>query len=442
MTANTDNTVPTRPHNEPIAPTEPEPPLFPPVPKVAPSAGHWYSFPGQQPVAAPHPEPVSAGRLLRGPGRHDTARDRVIRRKVRRELGAPDDWAWVIIAAALLGTTVLMSMLVFFLLQTARGLGDGVAATAGPPLEPTSVLYGPGGILEGVVGSGSAGGLLGNGESMVIQPWDGKERFTVLVMGMDQRPGDFGSSIRTDTMILISLDPKSDRVGILSIPRDLFVEIPGYGLQRINTAFQAGQLEGESGGPRLAMQTVQYNFGIRVNEYVLVDFNAFVRIIDLVGGVHVNVPYDIYDPLYPDMNYGYDPFYIKAGWQKLDGQTALKYARSRHSSDDIDRSRRQQQVLYALRDQVLAANKIPELAPKAFELWAELSQGIKTGLSLDQILQLAWWVKDIRAENYTNAVVGWEYVIPWNYQGMDILIPDRAKLGPLMVEVFGPDYNQ
>lgn len=190
------------------------------------------------------------------------------------------------------------------------------------------------------------------------------------------------------------------------------------------------------------MQTVQYNFGIRVNEYLMVDFTTFIDVIDLIGGIHINVPYDIYDPQYPDMNYGYDPFSIQAGWQTLDGETALKYARSRHSTDDIDRNRRQQQVLYAIRDKVLTTNKIPELAPKAYALWAELNEGVDTGLSLDQILQLAWWVKDIPSSNYHNAVVGWEYVIPWNYQGMDILIPDRNKIGPLMVEVFGPNYNQ
>jgi len=198
----------------------------------------------KQPLAATQPENISLPRGLRGPHRHDSARDRVRRRKVRRELGAPDDWAWVIIAAAVLGTTVLMSMIVFFSLQAAQGLGSKTVVTAGPALEPTSVLYGPGGILEGVVGSSSAGRYARNGESMVIQPWDGQERFTVLVMGMDLRPGEFGASVRTDTMILISLDPTTDRVGILSIPRDLFVEIPGYGLQRINTAFQAGELEG------------------------------------------------------------------------------------------------------------------------------------------------------------------------------------------------------
>jgi LCP family protein required for cell wall assembly len=370
--------------------------------------------------------------------RRRTARDRVRRRKVRREIGAPDDWAWVIIAAALLGMTVVMSMTVFFLLQATRG-SHGTVATAGPPMEPTSVIYGPGGILE-TTGE-PVGGMLGNGESMIIRPWSGNERFTVLLMGMDKRPGEFGAAFRTDTMILISLDPKTNQVGMLSIPRDLFVDVPGYGLQSINTAYGTGELEGPGGGPLLAMRTVQYNFGIAVNEYIVVDFNTFIRVIDLIGGIHVEVLYDIYDPEYPDMNYGYDPFYITEGWHEMDGATALKYARSRHGSDDIDRGRRQQQVLYAIRDKVTAANMIPKLAAESFTLWAELKDGIQTGLSLDQILELAWWVNGIPSSSYKNGVVDWEYVRPIRYQSRDILIPERDKLPGLMVEIFGPDYN-
>ncbi|MBI5961603.1 MAG: LCP family protein [Chloroflexi bacterium] len=433
-----DNSNPTQHHNEPVIISQLEQPAYISPPPKPLGSDHWYSYPGQQPPnvsPASVASPIPAHELDRR-----TARDRVRRRKVRRELGAPDDWAWVIIAAALLGMTVIMSMTVFFLLRAAQG-PSGTVATSAPPIEPTSVIYGPGGILEGQGGE-AVGGMLGDGQSMIIQPWDGKERFTVLVMGMDTRPGEFGMGIRTDTIILISLDPTTKRVGMLSIPRDLYADVPGYGLQRINQAYGVGELEGPGGGPRLAMQTVQYNFGMRVNEYMVVDFNAFIKIIDLIGGINVNVPYEIYDPEYPDMNYGYDPFYIKAGWAELDGATALKYARSRHSSDDIDRGRRQQQVLYAIRDKVTAYDMIPKLAAESPQLWAELRDGVNTGLDLDQILQLAWWVKDIPTTNYTNAVLGWEYVIPMNYQGMDILLPNRDMIGPLMVEVFGSNYNQ
>jgi LCP family protein required for cell wall assembly len=332
-----------------------------------------------------------------------------------------------------------MSMTVFFLVQATRG-SEGTVATS-VPIEPTSVIYGPGGILEGT-GDAAAAGLLGNGESMIIHPWDGEERFTVLVMGMDKRPGEFGTSFRSDTMILVSLDPDTKQVGLLSIPRDLYVDVPGYGLQRVNAAYALGEYEGPGGGPRLAMQTVQYNLGIRVNEYVVVDFDAFIGVIDLIDGVDIEVPYDIYDSLYPDMNYGYDPFSISAGWHHMDGDTALKYARSRHSSDDIDRAHRQQQVIYAVRDKVIAFDMIPKLATQAPSLWAELNDGVDTGLSLDQMLELAWYIKDIPAENFSNGVLDWQYVTPVTWQGQAILVPNREKIGSLLVEVFGSDYNQ
>lgn len=432
----TENTIPTPPPTEPLRPGEPDGPVLPP--SSPPHVGHWYSFPGQQPYTSASQDSFVPSLPIRGRGRHKTARDRVRRRKIRRELGAPDDWAWVIIAAALLGMTVVMSMSVFFLLQATRG-SKSTVATSAPPIEPTSILYGPGGILQST--GESTAGMLGNGESMIIHPWDGQERFTVLILGMDQRPGEFGMSSRTDTMILISLDPETNRIGMLSFPRDLYVEIPGYRLERINAAYALGELEGPGGGSRLAMQTVQYNFGIPVNDYVLVDFNTFIKVIDLVGGIDIEVQSDIYDPEYPDMNYGYDPFYITAGWHHLDGATALKYARSRHTSDDIDRNRRQQQVLYAIRDRVTTMGQIPELALKAPVLWSEMSSGIQTGLSLEQILQLAWWVKDIPRENYTRGVVDWEYVEARNWEGKDILVPVRWKLPDLMVEIFGPTYN-
>src|SRR5690606_8026303 len=99
-------------------------------------------------------------------------------------------------------------------------------------------------------------------------------------------------------------------------------------------------------------------------------------------------------------------------------------------------------VIYAIRDRVLATNMIATLAPQAFTLWAEMKDGIHTGLSLEQMIQLAWYVKDIPVESFARGIVDWEHVIPMNWQGMDILVPNREKLGELMVTVFGSDYNQ
>ena len=156
-----------------------------------------------------------------------------------------------------------------------------------------------------------------------VNSWQGTEPVTVLLMGADTRPSERGNwRPRTDSLMLLMADPVNKRASILSIPRDLYVDIPGYGLYRINTAYFLGD------GP-LAVQTVEYNLGVRVNHYVMIEFDVFTTLVDEIGGIDVYVPRTIYDPDYPNMSYGYDPFYIEEGLQHLDGQTALKYVRTR-----------------------------------------------------------------------------------------------------------------
>jgi LCP family protein required for cell wall assembly len=235
---------------------------------------------------------------------------------------------------------------------------------------------------------------------------------------------------------------------MLSVPRDLFISIPpntvvgtGYGLQRINSAYAIGQLVKPGSGPELEMQTVQYNLGMRINAYVVVDFQAVVAIVDAVGGVDVDVPYAINDPAYPNMNYGYDPLYIPAGHIHMNGDLALKYARSRHQSDDLDRAKRQQQIIQAVRSKILSLNMVPRLLVQAPALWSALSADVHSDLTLDQWLQLALYAKDIPLGSIHQAVLNWQYVQSRVYQGMDILVPDRALIGPLLEQVFGANYN-
>lgn len=286
--------------------------------------------------------------------------------------------------------------------------------------------------------------ILSDGRSFVLTPWNGTSRFTVLVMGLDRRAGETGLAYRTDTMMLVSIDPTTNSLGVLSIPRDLYVEVPGYNqLQRVNTPMVLGELRQPDYGPQLAMQTVQYNLGIRVHDFIAVDFQAFIKFIDAIGGVEIDIPYSISDPLYPDMNYGYDPFYIRAGHQTLDGATALKYARTRHGDNDFQRAQRQQLVIYAVRDRLLDANRLPELVIQSPSLWAALQGGIYTGLTLDQVIQMGLFLKDVPAENIRTGVINEAYTVGYTTpQGAQVLVPDRARLGQLMVETFGPNYSQ
>lgn len=367
------------------------------------------------------------------PMRGGSARQRIDRRQRRRASGMPENWAWVVIASALLGVTVVGSMLLVFVIRYALRDGSDETLLADAPLiEPTSII------------SGEAGGALeGNSLEIQTKKWDGKERFTILVMGLDKRPNESGTAFRTDTMILISLDPKTNSIGILSIPRDLFVEVPYAGLQRVNAAYVIGELEEPGGGATLAKQTVQYNFGIRVNEYVTVEFQTVIALVNAVGGIEIEVPNAFTDYTYPTMDYGTEVFHVDAGWQKMDGETALKYARSRHSSDDIDRAKRQQQVIFALRDKVISLDMVDDLILQAPFLYNELRSGVNTGLTLDQIIELGLWAADVPRENIRTGVVSWEYLIGYETPGgANVLVPNRARIGELMVQVFGADYNQ
>ncbi len=367
--------------------------------------------------------------------RESAARTRRRQRRVKVRRGG--EWAWVVVAIALLGVIIVIGMSVSLMVAVSQAEQEVI---------PTAVAVLPTPVDARTNFSVAAGEqiILNDGRSFVLTPWNGVSRFTVLVMGLDRRPGETGLAYRTDTMMLVSVDPTNSAIGILSIPRDLYVEVPGYSqLQRVNTPMVLGELQQPDYGPQLAMQTVQYNLGIRVHDFVAVDFQAFIEFIDAIGGIELDVPYNVNDPLYPDMNYGYDPFYISAGRQTLDGQTALKYARTRHGDSDFLRAQRQQLVMYAVRDRLLNSESLPQLIVQSPGMWAALQDNIFTGLTLEQVIQLGLYVKDIPAENIRTGVINEAYAVNYTTpQGAQVLVPDRTRIGTLMVETFGESYSQ
>jgi LCP family protein required for cell wall assembly len=286
--------------------------------------------------------------------------------------------------------------------------------------------------------------MLDDGSSIVARPWDGNARFNVLLMGIDRRPGETGIGYRSDTMMLASLDPVTRRVGILSIPRDLYVPVPGYNQpQRINTALALGELQREGYGPTLAMQTVQYNLGMGVNAYVVADFTALIKVVDAIGGINVDVPAPIADYQFPNMDFGFDPLVLEAGLQHMDGYTAQKYARTRHGDSDFDRARRQQQVIFAIRDQVLNLQSLPSLLTQAPALYGSISQNVYTELSLDQMIQLGLWLSEIEPQNIHTGVIDQLYVSDvMTSEGAAVLSLNTAALPTLLTEVFGAGYAQ
>ncbi|MFN8529475.1 MAG: LCP family protein [Anaerolineae bacterium] len=371
--------------------------------------------------------------------RDSALRERVRRRERQRKAGA--DWAWVVVALVLLIVVVLIGLVLMLTLQSAAAGADDTAYN--PAALPTPVDmrvdYRPqsAGIRDGQQIR------LDDGRSITLTRWNGTSRLTLLLMGLDRRPGETGLTYRTDTMMLISLDPETQSLGVLSIPRDLYVEVPGYSaLQRINTPMVLGELQQTGYGPTLAMQTIQYNLGIRVQEYAVVDFHAFVTLVDALGGVDLDVPYPIADYDYPSMDYGYDPFIIQAGLQHLDGATALKYARTRHNDSDFERARRQQAVMFAIRDQLFNRDRLPELIVQSPSLLTGLSEDVYTSLNLDQMIQLAVYLRDIPVENIHTGVIDANYITDYTTDdGAQVLIPLRDRLANLLAEVFGATYG-
>ncbi len=284
--------------------------------------------------------------------------------------------------------------------------------------------------------------LAGQPTPTLIPTREGMEdsnRINILAMGIDRRPGEPFIS-RTDSIMVISVDPETDKISILSVPRDLYVVIPGRGRDRVNTAFVYGSTgNNPAGGAQLAMQTIEYNLGISIDHYLLVDFSAVINGVDALGGIDVYVPYDIYDPTFPDMNYGYDPLYIPAGQHHFDGTTALKYARTRHADNDFYRAERQQQVVLAARDKALSQG-IGWLLTNAPNLYQQLEQGIRTDLTLDEMLRIATTVSKIPAENVRNEVIDSNYVTSYTTeQGASVLILNNEKAAVLIENLFYGD---
>lgn len=226
--------------------------------------------------------------------------------------------------------------------------------------------------------------------------WDGDDPLHILLMGVDTRPSETEPG-RSDTMIVVRIDPLDKRVDMFSIPRDLAVNIPGFSSGvKINSAYPWGEIyDVEGGGPSLVAQTIEYNFGITIDYYATVDIPGLERIVDTLGGVIIDVKTQLKDDQYPTEDYGYTRAYFTPGLQKLNGYQAVQYARTRHSDGDFMRSQRQQQLLLAIRDQALESGIITKLP----QLIGDMRQTIRTDLSLSQVYSLARLAQDIPREN-------------------------------------------
>jgi polyisoprenyl-teichoic acid--peptidoglycan teichoic acid transferase len=269
-----------------------------------------------------------------------------------------------------------------------------------------------------------------------LPQWDGSSAFNILLMGLDfdENSTERSGPSRSDTMILVSVDPVHKTAGMISIPRDMWVDIPGYGYNKINTAYFLGEgnkLPG--GGAGLAAKTVEQFLGVPVQYYAVVTFDSFIKFVDEIGGVDVLVPYHIWiDPIGPEPK-----VYLKQKAYHFNGAWALAYARERHhGSGDVERAQRTQQVLLAIRDRVLDPTVLPSVLAKAPTLYQELASGLITNISYDDALRMFSVARGISPDNIKSKVIDYSMMQQGKSpDGLDIYTPIPDDIRNLTSEV-------
>jgi len=264
------------------------------------------------------------------------------------------------------------------------------------------------------------------------------DRVTVLLMGVDNRPGQ--TVARTDTIMLLTVDPKTGSAGMLSFPRDMLVPVEALNdTVKINTIHVYGEVRNyPGGGPAMLKDTISGLIGYPVDYYVRVNFDGFREIVDLIGGVDIQVARDIRDDKFPDENYGYDPLYIPAGLQHMDGALALKYARVRHIDTDYERARRQQQVIVGVKDKVTQPGQLAALLPRLPGLMLAMANSVQTDMPVEKGIMLARALGQMDLVNPTRVVIdntmGVTSLDPtWGSS----LTPDMDKVKAAAASVFG-----
>ena len=270
--------------------------------------------------------------------------------------------------------------------------------------------------------------------------WETQDPVNILLLGIDQRPGENGY-FRTDTMILLHVNPKTGDVGMISFPRDLWVEVPGYWETRINSAHVIGDAKNyPGGGPALAKKTVENLIGQPVDYYVRINFEGFRKLLEEIGCIDIDVPKLIDDPTFPDDNYGYDPLYLEPGHYCMDADLALKYARTRHVDSDFGRMERQQQVIMAVKDKVLSTGELPRLIVRAPALLNILSDSIQTDMPLSKMISLANMARNMDLDNVRRLIIDVNMVEPAITEtGAWVLMPKMDRIQAAIRDFFAAD---
>lgn len=225
-------------------------------------------------------------------------------------------------------------------------------------------------------------------------PFDWSTSTNYLVLGTDRRAA--GGSWRTDSIMVIGIDRANERAAVFSVPRDLYLQIPGYGYGRINQADYMGERRNpEGGGPALVSSILEEHLGISTQHWVRIQMDGFIQFIDALGGVDIYLDCPFSEPILNLNTNTWTNFKLPAGLNHLDGQDAYWFARLRLRESDIGRSSRQRAIIWALREQILSTNAILRLP----QLYASFRDTISTDLSLFDIIGLAQFGVSLKPEN-------------------------------------------
>lgn len=261
-------------------------------------------------------------------------------------------------------------------------------------------------------------------------------RINILVMGTDKRAKDTDRYGRSDTLLLVNLDTLSKTARVMTIPRDLVVDIPGYGRNKVNSAYFFGEYNHlPGGGQALAVRTISKLFDVPIDYYIAINFEGFQKLVDTMGGVDINVPYTIDDLHYPSDDEG-DPFgerhvHFDPGWQHLDGKSTLRYARTRHGDSDFMRSKRQLQVIMAMRQEAMSLNLVPTLP----SIMSQLGGMLETNIPFDQQMSLAQLAYGIQSSGIITSTID-------NRMVTAVTLPDGSEGLRLNWKVAQPMINQ
>ena len=279
-----------------------------------------------------------------------------------------------------------------------------------------------------------AAGKPGSATVATPPPLDSKQRINILLLGSDNDQKFKQDAVLSQTMIVVSIDPSKHQVTLLSLPRDLWVEIPGHQSAKIDLAYAKG-------GAPLARATVEKAFKVPIHYYAWIGLNGLVRVVDRVGGVDVDVLHPVLDDNYPNdfsaSGYGTERVYLSAGPQHLDGRHTLQYVRSRHGDllSDLGRSIRQQQVLLAIQQRTAGMDLVTALPTFA----RDLNGHLKTDLDLVRLTQLALFMRGLHAGDVHQA-----FLTPYVHDavssdGQQILLADWPAVHTYMRQLFGGD---